>query len=78
MNEVKNYHLSTVGGAGMMMSGGAYMIGLWLIVTGYRLPGALTLFAATIFLSLSLFAICKIGKCRREENRNYPSYEDTL
>lgn len=78
MNEIRDYHLSTVGGAGMMMSGGAYLIGVWLIVTGYRLPGAVTCLSATAFLLLALIAFCKIGKDGTEERESYPKYEDTV
>lgn len=46
IRERKNFNLSTVGGAGLLLTGACSMIGIWLIATGSTLSGAIVTFAA--------------------------------
>lgn len=58
--EQKNFHLATVGGAGLLLTGACVVIGIWLIATGDCLPGAVVTLASAIMLYTSFSAYGRI------------------
>ena len=62
----KNFNLATVGGVGLMLTGACAVIGLWLMVTGDRVPGALLIAAAAMMLHTAYLAFSRIRPRRPE------------
>lgn len=62
----KNFQLATVGGLGLLLAVVCTTIGLWLMVTGDRLPGGLLVFAAALMLYTAYLAYARIRPGRPE------------
>ena len=64
MNEVKNYHLTTVGCFGLFLTAASYGTGIWTLATGSALTGAILMAAATSTLMVALSAFGRIRRNR--------------
>lgn len=69
--ESRDYHLTTCGGVGCLMSVGSYGVGMWLAVTGDTLAGCVMCSAASVFLAVAFMAFNAIGKKRKRKTKEY-------
>lgn len=56
----KNFHLNTVGGYGLLLSGACAVVGPWLIVTGDTLPGTVVTLGAVALVYVAYKAFCRV------------------
>lgn len=56
----KNFHLNTVGGYGLLLSGACAVVGSWLIVTGDTLPGSVVTIAAVVLVYVAYKAFSRV------------------
>ncbi len=58
MYEERNFHLTTVGGISTLYGVSSGVAGLWLIVTGYLMPGALCMVgcAGMLYVAARVFS----------------------
>lgn len=58
--EERNYHLTTVGGISTLYGVSSGVAGLWLIVTGYLMPGAVCIVGAAGMLYVAARVFSRI------------------
>ena len=75
----KNFHLNTVGGYGLLLSGACAVVGAWLIVTGDTFPGSVVTLGAValVYVAYKAFSRVRPGppdwseyKRRREDSES--------
>lgn len=60
MQEERNFHLTTVGGLGVIMSLASNGIGMWLLATDSRIAGTVLMVCGLLFLRLAHESFRKI------------------